>query len=103
LKRTNIMLDERQHKTLKAYARQQGRTLGHLVREAVDQAYQKKDVLEERRDVAVRAYKEGLISLGKVAEVLGLDPISARQYLKAKGIKLQVQGFGDVSRDALNA
>ncbi len=103
MKRTNIMLDERQHKTLKAHARQQGRTLGRLVREAVDQSYQKKDVLEERRDIAVRAYQEGLISLGKVAEVLGLDPISARQYIKAKGIKLQVQDLGDVSRDARNA
>jgi hypothetical protein len=39
-----------------------GMTLGHLVREAVDQSYQKKDVLEEHRDVAVRAYQEGLIS-----------------------------------------
>jgi predicted HTH domain antitoxin len=88
---------------LKAHARQQGRTLGRLVREAVDQSYQKKDVLEERRDIAVRAYQEGLISFGKVAEVLGLDPISARQYIKAKGIKLQVQDLGDVSRDARNA
>jgi len=97
------MFDERQHKLLKAYARQQGRTLGHLVREAVDRSYQKSDVLEERREIAVRAYQEGLISLGKVAEVLGVDPISARRYLKVRGIKLQTQDLGDISRDEMNA
>jgi len=103
MKRTNIMLDEGQHRKLKAYARQNGKTLGRLVREAVDRSYQKKDVLEERRNTAIRAYQEGFISLGKVAEVLGLDPFSARSYLETLGIGLRVQDASEIVRDATNA
>jgi len=103
MKRTNIMLDEKQLKKLKEYARAEGRTMGHLVREAVDRSYERKDPLEERRGVAVRAYEEGLISLGKLAEVLGLDPVSTRSYLKERGIRLRVQDISAVTRDAVQA
>ncbi len=103
MKRTNIMLDEKQHRKLKLYAQKGGTTLGKLVREAVDQSYRSKDALEERRDVALRAYREGFISLGKVAEVLGLDPVSARAYLKERGIELRVQDVSGLARDAANA
>jgi predicted HTH domain antitoxin len=86
MKRTNVLFTEEQHKKLKAYSRQQGRTMGDLVREAVDTAYRKRDLLDGRRQVAVDAYREGFISLGKVAEVLGLDPMSAREHLAAVGV-----------------
>jgi predicted HTH domain antitoxin len=46
--------------------------------------------LEKRKQTALDAYGEGLISLGKLAEFLGLDPVSARLYLKDLGIPLQV-------------
>jgi predicted HTH domain antitoxin len=42
--------------------------------------------LEKRKQTALNAYGEGLISLGKLAEYLGLDPVSARLYLKDLGI-----------------
>ena len=58
MKRTNIMLDDDQHKKLKRYARKQGRTLGGLVRDALDEVYEKKDELEQRRQVALSAYRE---------------------------------------------
>lgn len=86
MKRTNIILEDEQHKQLKIRAQQQRKTLGSLVRAAIDAAYKERDLLEERRQVALSAYKEGFISLGKLAEVLGLDPVSTRKHLIEKGI-----------------
>jgi len=103
MKRTNIMLSEDQHKKLKSYAQSQGRTLGKLVREAVDTTYNKKDMVDERKAIALGAYREGFISLGKLAEILGLDPVSARLYLKDRGISLRVAESEDLSQDLTNA
>ncbi len=103
MKRTNIMLSDDQHKKLKRYAKREGRTLGGLVREALDVVYKKKDRLEQRRQVAISAYSEGFISLGKVAEVLGLDPVSTRNYLKEHGIAVQSQNHKDLAQDSENA
>jgi predicted HTH domain antitoxin len=103
MKRTNIMLTENQHKTIKAYARKEGKTLGNMVREALDVVYKKKDILERRKQTALNAYGEGLISLGKLAEILGLDPVSTRLYLKDLGIPLQVQDRSGAAGDAADA
>ena len=103
MKRTNIMLTEDQHKTIKAYARKEGKTLGNMVRDALDVVYKKKDVLERRRQTALDAYREGLISLGKLAEILGLDPVSARLYLKDLGIPVQAQDKSGAAGDAAGA
>lgn len=103
MKRTNIMLTVNQHKTLKAYARKEGKTLGNMVRDALDVVYKKKDVLERRRQTALDAYREGLISLGKLAEILGLDPVSARLYLKDLGIPVQAQDKSGAAGDAAGA
>ncbi len=103
MKRTNIMLTEDQHKTVKAYAKKEGKTLGNMVRDALDVAYKKKDVLARRKQTALDAYGEGLISLGKLAEILGLDPVSARLYLKDLGIPLQVQDRIGAAGDAADA
>ena len=103
MKRTNILLTESQHKSVKAYAKREGKTLGRMVREALDVAYQKKDLLERRKETAIAAYREGFISLGKIAEVLGLDPVSARIYLKNAGIPPLAQDGSEVARDADNA
>lgn len=97
------MLSDDQHKELKRYAKREGRTLGGLVRDALDVVYKKKDKLEQRRQVAISAYNEGFISLGKLAEVLGLDPVSARNYLKEHGILIQSQDLKDLALDSKNA
>lgn len=97
------MLNDDQHKKLKRYAKREGRTLGGLVRDALDVVYKKKDRLEHRRQVAVGAYSEGFISLGKLAEVLGLDPVSARNYLKNQGIPIQSQDLKGLTQDTDNA
>ena len=103
MKRTNVLLTEGQHKAVKAYAKREGKTLGRMVREALDVAYQKKDPLERRRETAVAAYREGFISLGKLAEVLGMDPVSARDYLRQTGVPPMVQDADEIGRDAENA
>jgi len=103
MKRTNIMLADDQHAILKGFARKEGKTLGELVRAAVDMAYRKKDSLEQRRAVAFNAYAEGLISLGKLSEILGIDTVSARLYLKQKHIPIRSQDADEVVRDILNA
>ena len=103
MKRTNIILEDEQHSKLKLYAKKQGRTLGGLVRDAIDVVYKKKDPLEERRQVAINAFQEGFISLGKLAEVLGLDPVSTRNYLKEKGISLPSFDRKKLGQDTNNA
>jgi predicted HTH domain antitoxin len=103
MKRTNILLTDGQHKAVKAYAKREGKTLGRMVRDALDVAYQKKDPLERRKETAIAAYREGFISLGKLSEVLGLDPVSARIYLKNAGIPLLVQDAAGIECDADNA
>jgi predicted HTH domain antitoxin len=103
MKRTNVMLTEDQHEAVKACARREGKTLGRMVREALDAAYLKKDPLERRRVTALAAYREGFISLGKLAEVMGLDPVSARACLRKAGVPLQGQDEDEIGRDAKNA
>jgi predicted HTH domain antitoxin len=103
MKRTNIMLKDEQLKKMKLYAKKEGTTLGRLVRDALDTVYEKKDELEERRKVALNAYREGFISLGKLAEILGLDPVSARRYLIEHGIPIRSQDGDELARDAKNA
>lgn len=103
MKRTNIMLDDDQHRRLKLYAKKEGRTLGGLVRDAIDVVYKRKETLEQRRQVALGAFQEGFISLGKLAEVLGLDPVSTRAYLKELGIALPSLDHIDLKKDTENA
>lgn len=103
MKRTNIMLNVEQHKKLKQYAKKEGRTLGGLVRDALDIVYKKKDRLDQRRQVAVSAYNEGFISLGKLAEVLELDPVSTRKYLNERDIPIQTQELNTSAQDIENA
>jgi predicted HTH domain antitoxin len=74
-----------------------------MVRDALDVVYKKKDILERRKQTALNAYGEGLISLGKLSEILGLDPVSARLYLKDLGIPLQVQDRSGAAGDAADA
>jgi hypothetical protein len=41
--------------------------------------------------------------LGKLAQALGIDPLTARSYLKKRGIEQVVQGVDDIMTDAVNA
>lgn len=103
MKRTNIMLTDEQHGKLKTYAKKRRRTLGELVRESLDLTYKKANSIEQRKSVAIAAYKEGLISLGRLSEVLGIDHVTARLYLKEKGIPIKVQKPQEILKDTRNA
>ncbi|MBI4687114.1 MAG: UPF0175 family protein [Nitrospirae bacterium] len=103
MKRTNIMLADEQHKKLKHYAKKEGRTLGELVRDAVDAVYKEKDAVDHRKSVAIDAYREGLISLGKLSEILGIDAVSTRLYLREHRIPLKTQELREIKQDAVNA
>ena len=103
MKRTNILLTDKQHKFIKRYSRKEGRTMGELIRDAIDQVYQSKDAVEKRMALAMEAYKEGLLSLGRLAEVLGMDPVSTRDYLLENGIPLRSQDYEDILKDIMNA
>lgn len=100
--RTNVMLTPQQHLTLKQLATSMHRTLGELVRDAIDSTFVV-DAVERRHHVALAAYGEGFISMGKLAESLGVDPLTARGYLKEQGIRQMVQGVDEIISDAANA
>jgi len=99
---TNIMLTEEQHAQLKQRARRYRKAIGELVRNAVDDAFLE-DAVERRRRIALAGDQEGFLSLGKLAETLGLDPLSTREYLRERGIVLEVQARDESLADAANA
>jgi predicted HTH domain antitoxin len=103
MKRTNIMLTDEQHSFLTKIARKEGSTLGEKIREAINRVYNMGDYLQRKKEVAIEAYQEGFIGIGKLSEVLGLDPVSTRNYLKRKSIKLQVQDKKELLQDIVNA
>ena len=97
------MLTDEQHSFLTRIASREGSTLGEKIREAINRVYNLSDYLQRKKEIAVEAYKEGLISIGKLSEILGLDPVSTRRYLKGKSIKLQAQDKKELLRDTANA
>ena len=102
MKRTNIMLTDEQHRLLKKCAHKERKTLGELVRNAVDSKYNI-DKIVYRKSVALESYKEGFISIGKLSEILGVDSVSVRLYLKEKGIPLNTQEKEEILQDVVNA
>jgi predicted HTH domain antitoxin len=100
--RTNVMLTPQQHLALKQMATARHRTLGELVRDAIDSTFTA-DSVERRHQVALAAYTEGFISLGKLAEALGVDPLTARSYLHERGIEQQIQTADEIMADAAHA
>lgn len=100
--RTNVMLTPQQHMNLKQIAASMHRTLGELVRDAIDTTFPR-DSIERRCHVALAAYREGFISLGKLAESLGVDPHTARLYLREHHIPLMTMDASDSTSDAANA
>lgn len=100
--RTNVMLTQQQHTNLKQAAVTMHRTLGELVRDAIDSTFPR-DRIKRRHQVALAAYREGFISLGKLAESLGVDPLTARDYLRERGVQIMTQSAEEITADAANA
>lgn len=62
-------------------------TVGELVRQAVQTCYQTEWLgLTATQRQALEAYRGGYVSIGKLAETLGLTPLKAREWLNERGI-----------------
>lgn len=86
---------------LKAVSRTRKRTMGDLVRTAVVACYQTEFLgLTQSQADALSAYRGGYISLGKLAEVMGLSSLKARLWLAEHSI---VQNNAYHVQDAANA
>lgn len=48
-------------------------------------------------------YEEGSISIGKLAEIIGLDPACAYRYIQEHGIRVACQEFDEIKDDSENA
>lgn len=73
---------------LKELSRKRSVSVGELVRQAVVSCYQIELLdLGERQRRAVEAYQGGYISLGKLAEEMGMTVLKIRDWLKEHEIR----------------
>ncbi len=91
MKRTQVLLPEEMHQKLRERARSSNTSMGELIRSAVEKVY-----FVRLDEIALEAYRNGLISLGKLAELSGTNPIKALELLREQGIKPL---FGPESRE----
>ena len=69
-------------KGLKALARKRETSVGELIRQAVNSCYQIEIAnLNEKPRLAVEAFQGGYISLGKLAEEMGMNIWNTRKWL----------------------
>lgn len=74
-------------KGLKALARKRETSVGELIRQAVLSCYQIDLVnLNEKQRRAVQAFQGGYISLGKLAEEIGMNILNTRKWLEEHDI-----------------
>lgn len=86
---------------LKALAKKRSVPVGELVREAIASSYQLDLAdLNDRRRMVVSAYQGGYVSLGKLAEEMGMTVLDARTWLTEHDIP-QNNSFSE--HDASNA
>ena len=74
-------------KGLKALARKRDTSVGELIRQAVLSCYQIDLInLNEKQRRAVAAFQGGYISLGKLAEEMGMNILNTRKWLEEHDI-----------------
>ncbi len=72
---------------LKELSKKRATSVGELVRQAVISCYQLELLdLGEKQRRAVEAYQGAYISLGKLAEEMGMSVLTARQWLNERDI-----------------
>jgi len=97
----HIKIEPSVARSLKKVAVHRRVTVGELVRQAVQTCYQTDWLrLTAAQRQALEAYRGGYISLGKMAESLGLTPLKAREWLDEHGIST-VAGYS--AEDAAHA
>ena len=97
----HVKVDPKVAEALRELARMRRQTMGELVRQAIIACYQA-DLwaLPQQQGEALAAFKGGYISIGKLAEVMGMLVVQLRIWLKERGIS-QNNSFGEA--DAANA
>ena len=81
MKRTQILLPDDLHRKLLKRAKARKTSMGDLIRQAVERTY-----FARLDEPALAAYRNGLISLGKLAELSGTNPAEALDLLRERGI-----------------
>jgi len=72
---------------LKELSRKRATSVGELVRQAVISCYQIELLdLSEKQRRAIEAYQGGYISLGKLAEEMGMSVLKIREWLEEREI-----------------
>lgn len=97
----HVKVEPSMAKALKRLAKQRKRTMGELVRQAIAACYQVESLglpLEQSR--ALAAYQGGFISLGKLAEAMGMHVLDLRDWLMSHGLAEPAEYD---ERDASNA
>ena len=83
----HVKLDGEMDRKLRLLAKSRGKSKGQLVREALSACYQISFTdLPLYQSRALAAYQGGNISLGKLAEVMGLHVLQLRHWLQEQGI-----------------
>jgi hypothetical protein len=83
----HIKIDKQFAQGLKNLADKKGQSVGELVRLALSATYQL-DLLNltNQQHQGIEAYRGGFISLGKLAEIMGMHVIELRQWLNDHSI-----------------
>ena len=97
----HIKIGEKTNEELKQLAKSRGMTVAELVRQAIAICYQIEMMgMSDTQKQAIEAYKGGFISLGKLSELMGTNPIDMRKWLNEHNIS-QFTKFSE--DDAANA
>lgn len=97
----HMKIDRETDERLRQLALARGKSKGQLVREAISVCYQTSlDDLPLAQRRAISAYQGGYISLGRLAQVMGMHVLDLRKWLDDHDIT-QSGAYGD--RDADNA
>lgn len=97
----HVKVDPKVAEALRELARARKQTMGELVRQAIVACYQADlSGLPQQQGEALAAFRGGYVSLGKLAEVMGMPVVKLRIWLKERGIS-QNNSFGE--GDAANA
>ncbi len=97
----HVKLDESTDDHLYRLAKKRGVSKSELVREAISACYQTTfDDLPLRQQRALAAYEGGFISLGRLAEAMGMHVLELRDWLKRHDVPMNSR-FGQ--QDVTNA
>lgn len=83
----HVKLEKAMADNLKKIAKNRNTSQGQLVREAINACYQADfSSLPRNQEQALSAYQGGFISIGKLAEIMGMHVLEMRTWLNEREI-----------------